>query len=104
MSASFKSLPTDRQGAGIAQWSSTGLSGLSGVWVLVQTRNFSPHHCVQIGPRAHPASCPMGAGGPFLGGKVVRAWSWLFTPIKCWSHCVELYLHSPMCLHGVVLR
>jgi hypothetical protein len=26
--------------------------------------------CVQTGSGAHPASCPMGTGGPFPGGKV----------------------------------
>jgi hypothetical protein len=25
--------------------------------------------CVQTGSGAHPASCPMGTGGPFPGGK-----------------------------------
>jgi hypothetical protein len=25
--------------------------------------------CVQTGSGAHPASCPMGTGGPFSGGK-----------------------------------
>jgi hypothetical protein len=31
--------------------------------------NFSPHHRVQNGSGAHPASYPMGTGGSFLGGK-----------------------------------
>jgi hypothetical protein len=26
--------------------------------------------CVQTGSVAHPASCPVGTGGPFRGGKV----------------------------------
>jgi len=35
------------------------------------------------------------------GGKAARAWSWPLTPIfKEW---VELYLHSPVRLYGVVL-
>jgi hypothetical protein len=30
---------------------------------------FSSNLCVQTGSGAHPASCPMGTGGPFPGGK-----------------------------------
>jgi hypothetical protein len=32
--------------------------------------NFSLHHCVQNGSGAHLASCPVGTGGSFPGGKV----------------------------------
>jgi hypothetical protein len=32
-------------------------------------KNFSSNLCVQTGSGAHPASCPMGTGGPFPGGK-----------------------------------
>jgi hypothetical protein len=31
--------------------------------------DFSSSPCVQTGSEAHPASCPMGTGGPFPGGK-----------------------------------
>jgi hypothetical protein len=31
--------------------------------------DFSSNLCVQTGFEAHPASCPMGTGGPFPGGK-----------------------------------
>jgi hypothetical protein len=31
--------------------------------------DFSSILCVQIGYGSHPASCPMGNGGPFPGGK-----------------------------------
>jgi hypothetical protein len=31
--------------------------------------DFSSSPCVQIGSEAHPASYPMGTGGPFPGGK-----------------------------------
>jgi len=40
-------------------------------------RNFSLHHHVPNGPRAHPASSPVGIRGSFQ--------------VK---ECVELYLHS----------
>jgi hypothetical protein len=32
-------------------------------------KDFSSILCVQIGSGAHPASCTIGTGGPFLGGK-----------------------------------
>jgi hypothetical protein len=32
-------------------------------------KDFSSNLCVQTGSGAHPASCTMGTGGPFLGGK-----------------------------------
>jgi hypothetical protein len=32
-------------------------------------KGFSPILCVQTGSGAHPASCTMGTGGPFPGGK-----------------------------------
>jgi hypothetical protein len=32
-------------------------------------KDFSSSLCVQTGSGAHPASCTMGAGGPFPGGK-----------------------------------
>jgi hypothetical protein len=33
------------------------------------TNDFSCSLCVQTGSGAHPASCTMGTGGPFPGGK-----------------------------------
>jgi hypothetical protein len=35
-------------------------------------KNFFSILCVQTGSEAHPASCTMGTGGPFTGGK---AWA-----------------------------
>jgi hypothetical protein len=32
-------------------------------------KDFSSSLCVQTGSGAHPASCPMGTGGPFPGAK-----------------------------------
>jgi hypothetical protein len=32
-------------------------------------KDFSSSLCVQTGSRAHPASCPMGTGGPFPRAK-----------------------------------
>jgi hypothetical protein len=35
--------------------------------------NFSLHHSVQNGSKAHPASYPMGTRGSFPGGKAAEA-------------------------------
>jgi hypothetical protein len=35
-----------------------------------EAKDFSSSLCVQTGSGAHPASCPVGTGGPFPGGKV----------------------------------
>jgi len=45
--------------------------------------NFSPHHSVQSGSGAHPASYPMGIRGCFHGGKAAGEWSWPPNPISC---------------------
>jgi hypothetical protein len=37
---------------------------------LAEARDFSSSLCVQTGSGAHPASCPVGSGVPFPGGKV----------------------------------
>jgi hypothetical protein len=37
------------------------------------TGNFFPHHRVQNGSEAHPASYPMGTTGSFPGGKAAGA-------------------------------
>jgi hypothetical protein len=35
----------------------------------VEAKDFSSSLCVQTGSEAHPASCAMGTGRPFPGGK-----------------------------------
>jgi hypothetical protein len=40
-----------------------------GVRSPAQAKDFSSNLCVQTGSGAHPASCTMGTGGPFPGGK-----------------------------------
>jgi hypothetical protein len=37
--------------------------------ILTGVEDFSSTPCVQTGSEAHPASYPMGPGGPFPGGK-----------------------------------
>jgi hypothetical protein len=59
--------------AGVAQ----SVQCLATGWTTGQSRfdprqrrkDFSSSLCVQTGSGAHPASCPMGTGGPFPGGK-----------------------------------
>jgi hypothetical protein len=41
-----------------------------GVRSSVGAKDFSSILCVQTGSEAHPASCTMGTGGPFPGGKL----------------------------------
>jgi hypothetical protein len=43
--------------------------GAIGVRSPAGAKNFSSNLCAQTGSGAHPASCPMGTGGPFPGGK-----------------------------------
>jgi hypothetical protein len=40
-----------------------------GVQSPAEAKDFSSSLCVQTGSGAHPASCTMGTGGPFPGGK-----------------------------------
>jgi hypothetical protein len=40
-----------------------------GVRSLTGAEDFSSSPCIQTGSGAHPASYPMGTGGPFPGGK-----------------------------------
>jgi hypothetical protein len=41
----------------------------TGVRSPAEAKDFSSSLCVQTGSGAHPASCRMGTGGPFPGGK-----------------------------------
>jgi hypothetical protein len=66
--------------------------------------NFSLHHRVQNGSGPHPVSYSMGTRGCFPVDKAAGAWSWPLTStsakVKEW---MELYIHSRIHLHGVVL-
>jgi hypothetical protein len=71
-------------------------AGWSGVRVPTGTGNFSLHHRVQAGSRAHPASYPMSTSGRGM----------TFTTHLRGQECVELYLYSPNTLSwsGAQLR
>jgi hypothetical protein len=62
-------------------------------------------HVVQTGSGAHPVSYPMGTVGSFAGSKA--AWGVKLTThlhLVSWSRMMELYLHSPIRFHGIVLN
>jgi hypothetical protein len=68
-------------------------------------QEFSLLHVVQTGSGAEPASYSVGNWGSFSGGKADGAWSWPLT----WNYCrgqenMDLYIHSPIRLHGVVFN
>jgi hypothetical protein len=57
-------------------------------------------HIVQTGSGAHPASYPIGTRSKEAG-----AWIWPLTSNYCQGQeNVDLYIHSPTRLHGVVLN
>jgi len=75
-----------------------------GVGFPVGAEKFSLQHHTQIGSGAHPASYPMGTRGSFPEGKAAGHETDHSPPSSAdVQECVELYLHSPTGLHGVVL-
>jgi hypothetical protein len=78
---------------------------MAGVKFLARERDFSLLHRIQMGSEAHPAYYPKGTGGSLPRGKVVRGIK-LTTQLHpvLRSRIVELYLNSPIRLHGVVLN
>jgi hypothetical protein len=66
--------------------------------------NFSLHHRVQNGSGAHPTSYSVGTRGSFPEVKRPKREADHSPPSSTEvKECVELYLHSPIRLHGVVL-
>jgi hypothetical protein len=74
-----------------------------GSWVqfLARAGNFPLHHCIQTGSGAHPAShsgaLPLGVKRP---GREADHSPPSSAEVK---ECMELYLHSPIRLYGIVL-
>jgi hypothetical protein len=73
-----------------------------GVRVPLSSRIFSSPRVPGFG--VHPASYPMGTGGKFPGGKAAGAWSWPLTSKCRGQENVDLYIHSPIRLHSIVLK
>jgi hypothetical protein len=66
--------------------------------------NFSLHHRVRNGSEAHPASYTIDSGALSLGVKRPGSEADHSSPSSAEvKECMELYLHSPIRLHGVVL-
>jgi hypothetical protein len=57
--------------------------------------------CVQPNCGAHPASCGYRGVFPREDRLKLQKLEAVFTPP---SRMVELYLHSPICFHGIVLK
>jgi hypothetical protein len=62
-----------------------------------RARDFPLFHSVQPNSGAHPASYPIDTLVDFLGG--LSSWG-----VKLMSSMVELYVHSPVYIHGRVLN
>jgi hypothetical protein len=76
-----------------------------GVRFLAGAGNFSLNHPAQSGSGDHPASYPIGTRGSFLDVKRPGRETDHSPPSSAEAkECVELYLHSPICYHGVVLN
>jgi hypothetical protein len=68
----------------------------------LQGQYFFLLHSAQTGSGAHPASYPMGTEGFYLGVKRQGREANHLPPLVPGSRMVELYLHSPICLHSMV--
>jgi hypothetical protein len=74
-----------------------GLEGRSSI--PGKGKTFSLLHSVQSGSGTHSASYPVGTGDK--EGRAVKPTTYLHLVM---SIMAELYLHSPTCLHGIVLK
>jgi hypothetical protein len=72
--------------------------------IPTEAEDFSSSFCVQTGSGAHPASCPMGTGGSFPGGKARPGrdadhsqWVGAITPpppAPSWGGAEQLYIYQ----------
>jgi hypothetical protein len=76
-----------------------------GVRFSARAENYSLRHRVQTCSGAHPAYCPMRTGDSFPGVKRPGREADHSRPSSAEvGECVELYLHFPIRLNGVVLN
>jgi hypothetical protein len=75
----------------------------SGVRLPAEARNVSLHLHVQTGSGAHPASCPVGTGGCFSGGKAAGAEDDHSPPSSADVKKVWRHTSTPFCFHGMML-
>jgi hypothetical protein len=66
-------------------------------------QGFSFLHSVQTYSEANPISYPMGTGASFHGSKKRGVKPTTYFHLVPRSRKMELYLHSPICLHGIAL-
>jgi hypothetical protein len=67
-------------------------------------QDFSPLHSFKSSSGAHPTSYPMGTRDFFSVGKAAGAWNWAHLHLVSRLRMVQLYLHSPMRLNGIVIN
>jgi hypothetical protein len=73
------------------------------VWFTAGARDFPLLHSFQTCSGAHVASCLTDTGRHFPGEKMVRGLKLaIHLPLALRSKKAELYIHSPIRLHGVV--
>jgi hypothetical protein len=81
----------------------SGYDRAIGVLSPAGANDFSSNLCVQTGSGAHPASCTMGTGGPFPGGKARMGREANHSPhLVPRSRMTRSYTSSPLRLHGVL--
>jgi hypothetical protein len=74
----------------------------TGVRSPTEAKDLPSNLCVQTSSEAHPASCTMGTGGPFLGAKRGRGVTLTTHPIYCQGQkLVGATPSPPGRLHGV---
>jgi len=74
-----------------------------GVQIPAGAGNFSLQHCVKTGSRAHPVSYPVATRSSFLKVKWSGHEADHSPPSSAdIKECMDLSLHSPICLHGAV--
>jgi len=71
-------------------------------WELITGKDSNISPCHHINTALWPTQPPIQW---VMGVHWSRVWSWLLISTYCWVwECVELYLHSPIHLHGIVLN
>jgi len=76
-------------------------SAYVGVYQLLNWKMHGETLKIQTTLGAHSASYSLGTACYFSRGKAAKAWSWPLTSVQCRSwEWVELYFHSPICLHN----
>jgi hypothetical protein len=73
----------------------------AGVQLQARVRDFFLLHSIQIDSGAHPASYPIGVRGSFPRGRGQSVKLTIHVHLVLRSKMMELYLSSPIHLHGI---